>query len=94
MLYEQFTLEEERPTQTLHELVVKTERDIETKNRSVPAVTPSKTPTRLSNRIKLGTVLDDAGMVLWTPLPKQADVEGAEPSGSSAEKAMNKSLLA
>ena len=33
-------------------------------------------------------------MVLWTPSPKPADVEGAEPSSSSAEKAMNKSLLA
>ena len=33
-------------------------------------------------------------MVLWTPSPKPADVGGAEPSGSSAEKATNESLLA
>ena len=51
VLYEQFMLEEERPTQTLHELVTKTECDMETENQSVPSITPAKTPTRPSKRI-------------------------------------------
>ena len=94
VLYEQFMSEEERPTQTLCELVVETERDMETENeQSVSSVTPAKEPSRPSKRIKLGTGLDDAAMVS-TLSPNPAYVEGAEPSGSSVEKATNETLLA
>ena len=54
VLYEQFMLEEERPTQTLHELIAKTERYMETKNKqSESSMTPAKTSTQSAKRIKL-----------------------------------------